>query len=54
MLGAGTWVRLFRLALPAALPNWMVAVRITAGHAVLAAMVAEYLMGTAGLGISDA
>jgi NitT/TauT family transport system permease protein len=28
----------------------MVALRIAAGHAVLAAMVAEYLMGTAGLG----
>jgi len=50
VLGARTPVRLFRLALPAALPNWMVAVRITSGHAVLAAMVAEYLMGTAGLG----
>ena len=50
VLGARRPVRLFRLALPAALPNWMVAVRITAGHAVLAAMVAEYLMGTAGLG----
>jgi ABC-type nitrate/sulfonate/bicarbonate transport system permease component len=50
VLGAGTWVKLLRLALPSALPNWMVALRITAGHAVLAAMVAEYLMGTAGLG----
>jgi ABC-type nitrate/sulfonate/bicarbonate transport system permease component len=50
VLGARTPVRLLRLALPAALPNWMVAVRITAGHAVLAAMVAEYLMGSAGLG----
>jgi NitT/TauT family transport system permease protein len=50
VLGARTGARLLRLALPAALPNWMVAVRITAGHAVLAAMVAEYLMGTAGLG----
>jgi ABC-type nitrate/sulfonate/bicarbonate transport system permease component len=50
VLGARTAARLVRLALPAAVPNWMVALRIAAGHAVLAAMVAEYLMGTAGLG----
>jgi NitT/TauT family transport system permease protein len=50
VLGARTSARLFRLALPAALPNWSVALRVAAGHAVLGAMVAEYLMGTAGLG----
>lgn len=49
-LGARTPVRLFRLALPAAVPHIMVALRIAAAHAILAAMVAEYLMGTAGLG----
>jgi NitT/TauT family transport system permease protein len=50
VLGARTASTLFRLALPAAVPNWMVALRIAAANAVLAAMVAEYLMGTAGLG----
>jgi ABC-type nitrate/sulfonate/bicarbonate transport system permease component len=50
VLGARTGARLFRLALPAALPNWSVALRVAAGQAVLGAMVAEYLMGTAGLG----
>lgn len=50
VLGAGTVSTLLRLALPAAVPNWMVALRIAAANAVLAAMVAEYLMGTAGLG----
>ena len=50
VLGARTAARLLRLALPAAVPNWTVALRVAAGHAVLGAMVAEYLMGTAGLG----
>lgn len=50
VLGARTPVRLLRLALPAAVPNWTVALRVAAGHAVLGAMIAEYLMGTAGLG----
>jgi NitT/TauT family transport system permease protein len=50
VLGARTGARLFHLALPAALPHWSVALRVAAGHAVLGAMVAEYLMGTAGLG----
>lgn len=50
VLGAGTAASLLRLALPAAVPNWMVALRIAAANAVLAAMVAEYLMGAAGLG----
>ena len=50
VLGARTPARLLRLALPAALPNWTVALRVASGHAVLGAMVAEYLMGTAGLG----
>jgi NitT/TauT family transport system permease protein len=50
VLGARTPVTLLRLALPAAVPNWMLALRLAAANAVLAAMVAEYLMGTAGLG----
>lgn len=50
VLGARTTSTLFRLALPAAVPNWMLALRLAAANAVLAAMVAEYLMGTAGLG----
>jgi ABC-type nitrate/sulfonate/bicarbonate transport system permease component len=50
VLGARTPARLVFLALPAALPNWSVGLRVAAGHAVLGAMVAEYLMGTAGLG----
>src|SRR5436305_1406129 len=50
VLAAGTPARLCRLALPAAVPSWAVALRVACGHAVLAAMVAEYLMGTAGLG----
>ncbi|MFM9881754.1 MAG: ABC transporter permease [Burkholderiales bacterium] len=50
VLGAGRLTRLWRLALPAAIPNVMIGLRIAAGHAILAAMVAEYLMGTAGLG----
>lgn len=50
VLGASTVATLLRLALPAAVPNWMVALRIASANAILAAMVAEYLMGTAGLG----
>jgi NitT/TauT family transport system permease protein len=50
VLGASTASALLRLALPAAVPNWMVALRIASANAILAAMVAEYLMGTAGLG----
>jgi ABC-type nitrate/sulfonate/bicarbonate transport system permease component len=50
VLGAGTLARLWLLALPAAAPNWAIAMRITASQAVLAALVAEYLVGSAGLG----
>jgi NitT/TauT family transport system permease protein len=50
VLGAGTWRRLFLLALPAAVPEWTVALRLAAANAILAAMVAEFLMGTSGLG----
>jgi NitT/TauT family transport system permease protein len=50
VLGAGTWRRLRLLAAPAAVPDWAVALRIAGANAVLAAMVAEFLMGTGGLG----
>jgi len=50
VLGAGTWRRLRLLAVPSAVPDWAVAFRIAGANAVLAAMVAEFLMGTGGLG----
>jgi NitT/TauT family transport system permease protein len=50
VLGAGRWTRFARLALPAAVPSWMIALRLAAPTAILAAMLAEYLMGTSGLG----
>jgi NitT/TauT family transport system permease protein len=50
VLGARRWTVLTRLALPAAVPNLMIALRLAAAHSVLAAMVAEFLMGTSGLG----
>lgn len=50
VLGARKAGRLWRLALPAAAPNLLVALRISAANCVLAALVAEFLMGTDGLG----
>jgi ABC-type nitrate/sulfonate/bicarbonate transport system permease component len=50
VLGAGRWKTLCRLALPAALPNWMTALRGAAPQAVMAATLAEFLMGSSGLG----
>jgi ABC-type nitrate/sulfonate/bicarbonate transport system permease component len=50
VLGANKLQMLRRLAVMHALPNLMVAVRITAPTAVLGAMLAEFLMGTSGLG----
>ncbi|MFT4267188.1 MAG: ABC transporter permease subunit [Xenophilus sp.] len=50
VLGAGTWARLRMLALPAALPDIAIALRVGAAHSILAAMVAEFLMGVNGLG----
>jgi ABC-type nitrate/sulfonate/bicarbonate transport system permease component len=50
VLGAQRVRRLLLLAVPAAVPALCVALRIAAAHAILAAMVAEYLMGTGGLG----
>jgi ABC-type nitrate/sulfonate/bicarbonate transport system permease component len=50
VLGAGRPTTLLRLALPAALPHWMVALRSAAPQAVMAATLGEFLMGTTGLG----
>ena len=50
VLGASRLDLLRRLALPAAMPNLAIAFKLTSAHAILAAMVAEFLMGTTGLG----
>lgn len=50
VLGASRLALLWRLALPAAMPNLAIAFKLAAAHAILAAMVAEFLMGTTGLG----
>jgi NitT/TauT family transport system permease protein len=50
VLGASRFMLLLRLALPASLPNLAIAFKLAAAHAILAAMVAEFLMGTTGLG----
>jgi NitT/TauT family transport system permease protein len=50
VLGASRLATLRRLALPAAIPNLAIALRLAAAHAILAAMIAEFLMGTNGLG----
>jgi NitT/TauT family transport system permease protein len=49
-LGASRRSVLFRLALPAAVPSWLIALRLNAALAIVAAIVGEYLMGQAGLG----
>jgi NitT/TauT family transport system permease protein len=50
VLGASRFDLLLRLALPSAMPNLAIAFKLAAAHAILAAMVAEFLMGTEGLG----
>ncbi|MEQ8376531.1 MAG: ABC transporter permease subunit [Roseibium aggregatum] len=50
VLGVGTFRRLWFLALPSAIPEWSIALRLSAANAILAAIVAEFLMGTSGLG----
>lgn len=50
VFGAARRTWLLGLALPAAVPSWMTALRLSAPAAILAAMTAEYLMGTGGLG----
>ena len=49
-LGAGKTARLFRLALPSAVPNFLTAFRLNAGVALVAAVIGEYLTGVNGLG----
>jgi NitT/TauT family transport system permease protein len=49
-LGAKRSTRLALLALPAAVPSILVAVRIAAANSILAALIAEYLIGQFGLG----
>lgn len=48
--GAGRWNRLWRLALPAAVPRLAVALKILSVQSVLSALIAEFLMQTGGLG----
>ena len=48
--GAGRWSRLWRLALPAAVPSLAVALRVLSVQSVLSALIAEFLMQTGGLG----
>jgi NitT/TauT family transport system permease protein len=50
VLGASRLAVLARLALPSAMPNLAIAFKLASAHAILAAMVAEFLMGTTGLG----
>jgi NitT/TauT family transport system permease protein len=48
--GARRVTVLLRLALPGALPNMMIALRIGAAQSIIAAMIGEFLMGATGLG----
>jgi len=50
VLGASRLDLLRLLALPAAMSNLAIAFKLASAHAILAAMVAEFLMGTTGLG----
>ncbi|MDM9623013.1 ABC transporter [Rhizobium sp. AC44/96] len=50
VMGASRWQTFLRLVLPSAVPNIMIAIRLIAPEAVLAAILAELLMGTSGLG----
>ena len=50
VLGASRLDLLLCLALPSAMPNLAIAFKLASAHAILAAMVAEFLMGTQGLG----
>lgn len=50
VFGARRWTRFVNLVLPAAVPSWMIAFRLTAPPAILVAMVAEFLMASGGLG----
>lgn len=49
VLGSSRWDRFLRLAVPSAMPALATSVRISASTSILAALVAEYLMGVPGL-----
>jgi ABC-type nitrate/sulfonate/bicarbonate transport system permease component len=50
VLGAGRWQQFWRLAVPAALPRLLVALAVSVVAAVAGAMLAQWVMGTEGLG----
>jgi NitT/TauT family transport system permease protein len=50
VLGAGRWQRFWRLAVPAAVPRMLVALRLSVVAAVAGTMLAQWVMGTSGLG----
>jgi NitT/TauT family transport system permease protein len=50
VLGAGVWQRFWRLAAPAAVPRVLVALRMSVVAAVAGTMLAQWIMGTTGLG----
>jgi NitT/TauT family transport system permease protein len=50
VLGSSRLARLVRLALPSAVPSMLVALRLAAANSILAALTAEFLIGTFGLG----
>lgn len=50
VLGAGRVSRFIRLAVPSAVPSYFVALRIGAVAAVVGALIAEWLLGTSGIG----
>ncbi|TGD85455.1 ABC transporter permease subunit [Mycolicibacterium sp. CH28] len=50
VLGARRWQRFIRLAAPAALPRTLVSLRLSIVAAVAGAMLAQWIMGTDGLG----
>jgi NitT/TauT family transport system permease protein len=50
VLGSGRITRLLRLALPSAVPNAIVAFRLSAANCILAAVLSQYLIGADGLG----
>jgi NitT/TauT family transport system permease protein len=50
VMGAGRWARFRYLALPSSVPHALMGLSIAAPSAIMAAMTAEYLIGTQGLG----
>lgn len=50
VFGASVWQRFWRLAAPAAIPRTLVALRVSVVAAVAGTMLAQWIMGTSGLG----